>query len=270
MATNEGAWTGETNRSADRTLALMRSIAMSPVPLRFADLEQQTGLPKATLHQLLGSLLSAGWLTREPEGGWLSVGLAAFEVGTRFPVQATLREVSAPILTSLLAEFNETLHFGMLSDGDVVYIDRAVSTHPVRYASPLGHRLPAYSTGLGKAMLCALPDEDIEELYPEGLQPLTEHTVTSMGDLLRELAASRDRGYTLEDQESTPGIRCIGVLVPVESRVLAMSMAIPISRATNDDLIAAAPRLQEAAAAIGERLAVLDWFAGVGPIEVDG
>ena len=270
MAANDGAWTGETNRSADRTLALMRSIAMSPTPMRFAELEQQTGLPKATLHQLLGSLLSAGWVTREPEGGWLSVGLSAFEVGTRFPVQATLREVSAPILTALLAEFNETLHFGMLSDGDVVYIDRAVATHPVRYAAPLGHRLPAYATGLGKAMLCALSDQDVEDLYPEGLLPITEHTRTSMPELLEELRISRERGYTLEDQESTPGIRCIGVLVPVESRVLAMSMAIPISRATNEDLVAAAPRLIEAAATIGERLTVRDWFSGVGPVEVDG
>ena len=47
-------------------------------------------------------------------------------------------------------------------------------------------------------------------------------------------------------------------------------MAIPISRATNEDLIAAAPRLIEAAATIGELLAVRDWFSGVGPIEVDG
>jgi DNA-binding IclR family transcriptional regulator len=238
--------------------------------MRFADLEQQSGLPKATLHQLLGSLLSAGWLTREPEGGWFSVGLGAFEVGTRFPVQQTLREVSAPILADLLAEFNETIHFGMLTDGDVVYIDRAVSSHPVRYAAPLGHRLPAYATGLGKAMLSGLPDDDVREFYPEGLHAITDHTITSMDSLIEDLRLSRARGYSLEDQESTPGVRCVGVLVPVKGRVLAMSMAIPISRATPEDLIAAAPRLQEAAVTIGERLAVLDWFAGVGPIEVDG
>jgi DNA-binding IclR family transcriptional regulator len=119
-------------------------------------------------------------------------------------------------------------------------------------------------------MLCALTDQDVEDLYPEGLLPITEQTCTSMPELLEELRVSRERGYTLEEQESTPGIRCIGVLVPVEGRVLAMSMAIPISRATNEDLIAAAPRLIEAAATVGERLAVRDWFSGVGPIEVDG
>jgi DNA-binding IclR family transcriptional regulator len=266
----DGAYTGETNRSVDRALGLLRTIATSPVPLRFADLEQQSGLPKATLHQLLGSLLSTGWVTRDPETGWLAVGIAAFEVGTRFPVQQSLREVSAPILAELLGELNETMHFGMLVDGDVVYIDRAVSSHPIRYAAPLGHRLPAYATGLGKAMLSALPDGDVQEFYPDGLMPITDHTITSMGALLTELKETRDRGFSLEDQESTPGVRCIGVLVPVKGRVLAMSMAVPISRASREDLIAAAPRLQRAADSIAERLSILDWFAGVGPIEVDG
>lgn len=270
MASNDSPWTGETNRSVDRALALMRTVALSPVPLRFADLEQQSGLPKATLHQLLGSLLSAGWLVREAEGGWITVGLSAFEVGTRFPVQQTLREVSAPILAKLLDELNETIHFGMLSDGDVVYIDRAVSSHAVRYAAPLGHRLPAYATGLGKAMLSALPPEDVVELYPEGLHAVTENTITSMPDLLKDLQDSRARGYSLEDQESTPGVRCAGVVVPAMGRILAISVAIPVIRASMNDLVAAAPRLLEAASLIGERLSVLDWFAGAGSVEVDG
>lgn len=269
MAGNEIAWTGETNRSVDRALALVKLVATSSQPVRFVDLEQQSGLPKATLHQLIGSLLSAGWLSRDSDNGWLSIGLGAFEIGTRFPVQQNLREVAAPMLADLLAEFNETIHFGMLTEGDVVYIDRAVSTQTVRYAAPLGTRLPAYATGLGKAMLSSLPDEDVREFYPDGLHAITEHTITSLDDLIVELQATRDRGFALEDQESTPGVRCIGVLVPIQSRVLAMSMAIPVIRVTVNDLIAMAPRLQEAAATIADRLAVFDWFSGVGPAEVD-
>lgn len=269
MMAIEGSYTGETNRSVDRALGLLRAIAMSPVPVRFADLEQQSGLPKATLHQLLGSLLAGGWVTRDSETGWLAVGISSFEVGTRFPVQRTLREISAPILTELLAELNETVHFGMLVDGDVVYIDRAVSSQPIRYAAPLGHRLPAYATGLGKAMLSALTDDEVQEFYPDGLRPMTDHTVTSMDALLAELHETRVRGFSLEDQESTPGVRCIGVLVPVDGLILAMSMAVPVSRATKENLIAAAPRLQQAAHSIAGRLEIMDWFAGVGPMEVD-
>jgi DNA-binding IclR family transcriptional regulator len=269
MVSNEFAWTGETNRSVDRALALVKLVATSSQPLRFVDLEQQSGLPKATLHQLIGSLLSAGWLSRDPESGWLSVGLGAFEIGTRFPVQQTLREVAAPVLAGLLAEFNETFHFGMLTEGDVVYIDRAVSSQTVRYAAPLGHRLPAYATGLGKAMLSSLSDEDVREFYPDGLHSITEHTITSIDALVDELQLTRERGFALEDQESTPGVRCVGVLVPIQSRVLAMSMAIPVIRVTIDDLVQAAPRLQQAAATIADRLAVFDWFSGVGPAEVD-
>lgn len=269
MATHDGKWTGETNRSVDRALALMHMIAISPMPLRFAELEQKTGLAKASLHQLLGSLLAAGWLTRDSAGGWLAVGMRAFEIGTKFPVQQTLRQVSAPILAELLAEIDETVHFGMLSDGDVVYIDRAVSKHPVRYAAPIGHRLPAYATGLGKAMLCLLEDDEVRELYPEGVVPVSNRTVTTLEELLDDLRVSRERGYTIEDEESTPGVRCVGVSVPFHSRVLAMSIAVPVTRATIPDLVGMAPRLTTAARLIGERLAVIDWFAGVEPAELE-
>jgi len=269
MKSGPRGWVGETNRTVDRALRVLSLVAESDDRLRFADIEANTGMAKATLHEVIGSLLSAGWLTRDEEAGWLDVGPSAFEVGIRFPVHRTLREAAAPILSALLDEFNETLHFGMLSGGDVVYVDRAVSRHPVRYAASIGQRLPAYATGLGKAMLATLDPAGLEELYPDGLTALTTHTITSMDKLIEQLKVSRDRGYFLEEQESTIEVRCVGVLVPTASRPLALSMTAPITRASSEDLERVAPRLQAAAQQIAEAITTMDWFAGVVPTAQD-
>lgn len=254
------SWSGAGNRSVERALHLLELIAQSEEPVKFADLERRTGLAKASLHQLLGSLVHAGWVDRDAETGRLTVGLTAFEVGTRYPIQETLRDVGRPVLEQLVAEVNETCHLGMLTGTDVLYLDRVVSAHPVGFAVAIGGRRPAYATSMGKAMLSTMADGEVRDLYSDGLPQVGPHTIGSVDALLDQLAGTRRSGYAIDDEETAAGVRCIGVPVPVPGRALALSVSTPIQRATVEDLTALVPRLLDAARDIAKRASILAWF----------
>ena len=225
-----------TNSSVDRALELLRLLACSRRPVRFAELQAQSGIPKGTLHSLLASLEAADFIRRSTQG--YEIGIAAFEVGTAVPVPASLRGAASPLLDELLP-LGEACHFGMLDGGDVVYLDRRdYSRDALRYTARIGGRKPAYATALGKAMLALKADAEIELLYPGGLTALTPQTLTTRAELLEVLAEIRTNGYATESEESTPGVCCIGVAGGVRDIVYGLSVTVPVVRAQASDLAA--------------------------------
>ncbi len=247
-----------TNNSVDRALDLLRIVARSRGPVRFTDLVRISGIPKGTLHSLLASLEAAKFLERTTDG--YRVGIGAFEVGTSMPVPASLRDAVAPALDQLSGKVHEACHLGMLAGGDVVYLDRRDTGEGLRFASRIGQRLPAHATGLGKAMLALLDDADIAERCPEVLPRVTPRTVATRTQLMEVLAEVRSRGYSLESEESTPGVCCIGGAVMGPDGPLGLSITVPVQRASVDELGHYLPDLNEALERIHEVASARHWF----------
>jgi IclR family acetate operon transcriptional repressor len=84
----------------------------------------------------------------------------------------------------------------------------------------------------------------------------TDHTLTTPDAFLADLARTRERGYALDDGEQELGVRCVAVVVPDAPRPMALSMSGPLTRMTDDAVVAAAPVLHDAAAAIAADLGV--------------
>jgi DNA-binding IclR family transcriptional regulator len=226
--------------------------------MRFTELVEATGIPKATLHGLLASLEAARFLSRTP-GGY-EVGITAFEVGTAMPVASSLRDAVAPVLDSLAAGTRESCHLGVLAGTDVVYLDRRDTGEGLRFASRVGQRLPAHATALGKAMLASLDDVELAKRYPARLHQVTERTVATRARLLELLAEVRRRGYALESEESTPGIRCIGMPIVTADSILGVSVTVPVQRASQADLLGFLPVLTSAVERIREVAGARRWL----------
>jgi DNA-binding IclR family transcriptional regulator len=248
-----------TNHSVDRALSLLRLLAHAHRPVRFADIQAQSGIPKGTLHSLLASLEAAEFARRSAQG--YEIGLAAFEVGTAVRVPASLRAAVAPLLDEQ-SSLGEACHFGMLDGGDVVYLDRRDYSHDaLHYTLPVGSRKPAYSTALGKAMLALQPDAEIEALYPGRLAVLTPRTLTSRADLLAVLAGIRERGYATESEESTPGVCCIGVAGRLRDVSYGLSITVPVVRMREPELAAKfLPVLAAVLRRLTGALTTAEWF----------
>jgi IclR family acetate operon transcriptional repressor len=166
------------------------------------------------------------------------------------------------MMRALAESTGETAHLGRLSGTDVVYIEKVESSHAVRMYSRVGDTMPAYSTGVGKAILAFLDDAEVDRHLPGELAPRAANTITDRGRLREELARTRERGFSLDDIENEDGIRCTGAPVFDHSGLVqaAISVAGPATRMTPD-------RLQELGPMVRAHADVVSARVGFGAVE---
>nr|WP_181442272.1 IclR family transcriptional regulator C-terminal domain-containing protein [Streptomyces tateyamensis] len=105
--------------------------------------------------------------------------------------------------------------------------------HYLRPISRIGRRLPAHATSLGKALLAERTEAEVHKLLGAPLTALTEHTLTDYDALTADLARTRERGYAVDHEENTLGLRCFGVAIRTEFPARdALSCSLPIARLT--------------------------------------
>jgi IclR family transcriptional regulator, acetate operon repressor len=199
------------NSVLGRTMLLLTAFRPGDTELTLAELCRRTGIPKPTAHRLLGEL--ACWNVVERTPGGIRLGMALFELGQLAPLQRGLREAAAPFLADLFEATRETVHLAVPEGVDVVYVQKLAARNGPRVGSRLGGRMPAYCTGVGKALLAFAPPERLEAVLAAGLARRTPRTVVAPGLLEKELARIRDRGVAEEHEESTVGIACVAAPV---------------------------------------------------------
>lgn len=192
-------------------MALLTAFRPGDVELSLAELSRRTGIPKPTAHRLLAEL--AAWNVVERTPGGIRLGMGLFELGQLAPLQRGLHEAAAPFLADLFEATHETVHLAVPDGTDVVYVQKLAGRRGPKVGSRVGGRMPAYCTGVGKALLAFAPPERLAEVLAAGLARRTPRTVVAPGLLERELARIRERGVAEEHEESTVGIACVAAPV---------------------------------------------------------
>ena len=124
----------------------------------------------------------------------------------------------------------------------------------------VGKKLPAYSCGIGKALLSDKTLEELTALYPEKLTPLTEHTITDISVLYQQLQTIHTQDIAFEKEESTKYIQCIAIPIRKEGKVrAAMSVATPVFRYTPEKEAMIIGLLKQAQLKIEPLIASADW-----------
>lgn len=194
-----------------RALCLLQAFEPGDTELSLAELARRTKLPKATAHRLLGEL--AEWELVERTGNGHRLGVRLFELGTLVPLQHRLREAAGPYLADLFEATRSTVHLAVLDGTDVVYVHKLGSRHAPIVATRLGGRMPAYCTGVGKALLAHSAPTAVQQVLGRKLKRRTPRTIVAPGLVLRDLLAVRGRGFAQEHEESTTGIACVAAPV---------------------------------------------------------
>ncbi len=247
----------EAVKSADRVLDVFDLLAQHPEGLTFTELREQLEMPKSSAHALLGTLRHRDFLELDDATRRYTVGMRVWQAGQAYAPLTALEDLARPYMRAVGDELNETVQLAVLDGVHNLYIAKVDSTHQLRLASRVGIRLPAYATGVGKALLGGLSDEAVRQLFAGVVfQPFTSRTVTGMEPLITELRIVRERGYATDDGEYTAGVSCIAV--PVRDRsgrvVAAMSVSAPEVRVTSELSRRIVDLLGEQATAMSERL----------------
>jgi DNA-binding IclR family transcriptional regulator len=134
-------------------------------------------------------------------------------------------------MQKLSRALGETVDLSVLKGSGAVFIDQLPGAHRLRAVSAVGEVFPLHCTANGKALLAQLPAERQQRLLRGNLARYTPNTITRLSALLSDVAASRARGYALDDEEHTEGICAVGVaFADPLGRPLALSVPVPSAR----------------------------------------
>jgi IclR family transcriptional regulator, acetate operon repressor len=195
-----------------RVLSLLDTVADADVINR-RDLARATGLPQATCNRIAARLVAERLLAEEPAG--LRLGLRLFELGTQAgQAGLTLLDVAGPYLLDLHGALGWTVQLAVLDGDAVLYLLKIDARGRPRLGTRIAGRFPPHVTGAGKALLAFSPPELVDEILDRNvLTARTPSTITSRPVLLKELRATRRRGYAIDRGEFQPGL--IGVALPI-------------------------------------------------------
>jgi len=236
-------------QSLDRALALLEVIARED-GLTLTDLAQRAGVPPSTAHRILATLQSHEYVSHDEERGLWLIGVRAFEVGSSFLRNRKLAQTGRAIMRELMEECGETVNLAIEDEGSIVFISQAESHHAIRAFHRPGSRGAIHASGVGKALLAALPNDKVRRiLHKTGLEEFTPQTLTDPDRLFEELNASRERGWTIDNEERTTGMRCIAAAIynEHEEAFAGLSISGPTVRMTDERLGELGPKVRRAA-----------------------
>lgn len=242
-------------KSAERVMQVLEYLAESK-SAPFAAIVRDLDIPNSSGHHLLSTLVDGGFIEHNAQGRTYSLGPRLWSVAQSH-VRQGLADISQPFMDDLVSAVNETVQLSTLDGSENLYLAVSDSTHAMRLSTPVGSRLPAHATGLGKTLLAGLPDGEVRALL--GDQPLkrfTVSTITSTEVLIQELAVIRARGYGEDNEECVIGCRCVAVPLrdATGATVAAISVTVPTPRLSPDLLARIHSGLALAATAIEAEL----------------
>ncbi len=220
-------------KSADRTLMVLEHLAAAAASHNLAEIADALDIPRSSLHGLLRTMQGRGWLSIDHSDGGLRyrVGPQALTVGASYLLSDDIVRRSSDTLDYLANVLGETIHLGLLENMEMMYLAKRDASHSLRLVSAVGVRLPAYATALGKVLLAELDEESLSQRLAFPRTALTSKTLTAESALRQDLIATRSRGYAVDDEESTVGVRCFAVALGKSSpRRYAISCSVPVVR----------------------------------------
>lgn len=228
-----GGRLAEAVKSAQRALELLELLTRRETPTTFTALAEELNYPRSSLHGLLRTLVGRGWADYDEASRGYVLGIRTLEAGNAYTRSLGLVERALPLMRRIRDEIDETVQLAVLDGMENVYIAKVEGGQTLTLASEVGRRLPAHATGIGKALLAGLPDDELERrLAGSRLRRVTPHTITTRAELRAHLAQVRQRGFALDNEEYTLGLRCVAVPAYDHTRraVAAMSVAVPTIR----------------------------------------
>lgn len=197
-------------KSLVKIVRVLECFSVSDRALTLAEICERTGFPRSTTHRLLASLRDVGFLEQGKERDRYRLGLKLFELGNTALSSFDIQREAAGIVESLRRLSGHVVHLAMFDGFRAVVIRRADPNPENTTPSTFLENAPAHCTSVGKAILAWQPDAIIARLIEAGLQRFTPDTISEPDALRQELATIRERGYSIDDGEHRPGLRCIG------------------------------------------------------------
>jgi IclR family transcriptional regulator, acetate operon repressor len=252
-----GGARSESVQSLVRALGVINRLSEADDGMTLTRIAESVALAPSTVHRLLTTLEQERYVRFDQERRLWSVGVQTFVAGCAFLRARDLVGVARPYMRALMEECRETVNLAVQDDREAMYVHQIEHPSIARPLAKPGARVPLYCSGVGKALLAAMTDGELERLLPEEGGPrLTANTIVSRSALREDIALIRERGFAIDDEEHAVGLRCVAALVFNELRVpmAAISISGPATRIVRSNIPRLGELLRQKAAGITAKL----------------
>ena len=182
---------------------------------------------RAASHRFLATLRELGYVEKDEDDRY-RLTFKIFEIGMKVAKRFEIGQIARPLMQELALASGETVNLGHFDGKAVLHIDKIDSREILRMDFPIGSRAPAYCTALGKAVLAFLPREEFERfLSRTTLKPHGPNTITTKKRFRLAIDDIRHRGYAVDDEELSAGLRCVAA--PVFDHTGRVTYAVSVS-----------------------------------------
>jgi IclR family acetate operon transcriptional repressor len=245
-----------TVQALDRGLALLAALARED-KATLSELALRAGMAPSTAHRLLTTLAAHRFVAFAEGANEWTVGVEAFRTGSSFLRQTRVVDAARDVMRELVDQTGETANLAVPDGAEVVFVGQIETAHPIRAFFGPGARAQMHASGIGKALLACMTRAEAERLLRRaGLTEFTPRTRTQPSALFEDLAMTRARGWALDDEERTLGMRCVAAAIFNHhgEAVAGVSISGPTARLPPDALGEFGPVVRRAAARVTERI----------------
>lgn len=218
-------------QSLAKGIQVLKVISQSSKPIGITEIARKLNTNNATVSRICYTLSYLGYITKDPQKRWrltpkvLSLGYAAINSqGWLQTAQHYLEELSE--------KTGETTNLSVMEGGEIIYIYRVDARKILPYDIRLGTTLPVHCTSMGKALLAFRPKEKILDVLGSiDFVALTHNTITSKEAFIKELEKVRSKGYAVNDEELSVGLRSVAAPVLDSQGWSVAAINIPVSTA---------------------------------------
>jgi DNA-binding IclR family transcriptional regulator len=243
--------TSDAGNAVEKALNLLETLAGGE-PRRLGEIAAEAGVPKASAHRILQTLVTNGFLCSDLAGSY-SAGPRLRVLAARLSAAPDEGPTIQARLEALSELTGETVHLAARSGDSIFYTHKVSGARQVQIVSQVGMQMPLHTTAIGKCILSGMDEAEVADYIERvGLFSKTEHTVTSAAELLAQLDQVRANGYAVDDEENEAAVRCLAA--PVRNSQGAVVSGVGMSTVTfllsREQLLKWSDAVQETAAAL--------------------
>ena len=248
----KGSGSGASTQSIqalERALDVLDALARSD-GLTLTELATELGQSTATMHRVLATLEARQIVEMEAQTQGWHIGPMAFRLGSAFLRRSSVAERSRPAMHALMQATGETSNLGIERNGEVMFVSQIETHESIRAFFPPGTISPMHASGIGKALLGCYSEDRLDRfLENRSRERFTGKTICDAEALKADLRVIRARGWAFDDEERTPGMRCVAapILNAYGEAVAGISVSGPTHRMPEDQIAEIGRRVREAA-----------------------
>jgi DNA-binding IclR family transcriptional regulator len=252
----------EKHTAVDKALIILKLVSEMSVTsdIRLVDLVKASGYQRPTVHRLLVTLQAHGFVSKDRNSGGYRLGGRLIALGAQAYGSRDLRSLIRPYMLELSEKTGVLVRLAILDNDEVIHIEQVDSHQGIHPYSRLGWQGKMHCSGLGKAMMAFGGPEVRKQAIDSGLEPRTDWSITDVARLDKDLEETRARGYSIDNREFEPELRCVAspIFDYAHRVVAAISVSGAISRVTEENMDEIGVMVRNACAEISESLGNTD------------